>query len=176
MEWIFLTLLRPFAKGVLRALSSYAKRENKVPSWAFLSMSHVVPYTSFELLIIRDGEYGPEIFLTQRPPQDPEWPNAWHFPGTIMRIADSFEIIKDRLAKDELTLSRLPGETSFVTMLFDEDVPRGNTLHTYHRLDVDSTFENKNGNFFPLSHLPEGMLHFQHRQLLEINDLLLRSR
>jgi ADP-ribose pyrophosphatase YjhB (NUDIX family) len=170
MEWFYLTLLRPFSKGVLKTLASFANRENKLPNWAFYQMSHVVPYTSFELLILRDGTDGREIFLTQRAPNDPEWPNAWHFPGTIIRIKDSFESIKLRLAKSELGLTELPGEAQFLTMLFDEDKPRGNILHTFHVLRVDSEFMNSNGTFFPIDQLPEDIINFQKRQLKTISD------
>lgn len=172
MEWFYLTLLRPFSKGVITALASFANRENKLPIWAFYPMTHVVPCTSFELLIVRESTLGQEVFLTQRPPNDPEWPNAWHFPGTIIRIKDSFESIKLRLAKSELGLTELPGETQFLTMLFDEDKPRGNTLHTFHVLRVDAAFENEHGTFFPLSQIPETMIGFQKSQLERITPLI----
>lgn len=171
-EFIFLDLLRPIAKRVIAALASFANRENKLPQWAFYSMTHVVPCTSFELLIIRNSTFGREVFLTKRPANDPEWPNAWHFPGTIIRMKDSFESIKLRLAKSELSLTELPSETQFLTMLFDEDKPRGNTLHTFHTLRVDTTFENKNGKFFPFSQLPEHMIEFQKRQLEIVEHLV----
>lgn len=164
-EFIFLDFLRPFSKRVITALASFANRENKLPNWAFYPMTHVVPHTSFELFIVRTSANGTEIFLTKRPANDPEWPNAWHFPGTIIRIKDSFESIKLRLAKSELSLTELPGETQFLTMLFDEDKPRGNSLHTFHIVKVDAAFENKNGKFFPFSQLPEHMIEFQKRQL-----------
>lgn len=175
IEFIFLDLLRPFSKRVITALASFANRENKLPNWAFYPMTHVVPHTSFELLIVRDGMLGREVFLTKRPANDPEWPNAWHFPGTIMRIKDSFETIKLRLAKNELGLTKLPGETQFLTMLFDEDKPRGNTLHTFHTLYVEKIFENEYGTFFPLSQLPEHMIAFQKTQLTSISSQLKTS-
>lgn len=174
-EFLFLSLLRPFSKGVITALASFANRENKLPNWAFYPMTHVVPCTSFELLIIQEGPSGKEVFLTQRPPNDPEWPNAWHFPGTIIRIKDSFESIKLRLAKSELGLTELPGETQFLTMLFDEDKPRGNTLHTFHVLRVDATFKNEHGTFFPIAQLPEHMIEFQKRQLTTVSNLIKTS-
>lgn len=174
-EFLFLNLLRPLSKGVIKALSSYTNRENKVPRWAFYSLLHVVPHSAFELLIVRDNANGPEVFLTERPPNDPEWPNAWHFPGTIIRIKDTFNTIKLRLAKDELGLSKLPGETKLLTILIDEDKPRGRAIHQFHVLHVDQTFENASGRFFPLSALPENMIPFQKTQLAEITEQIKTS-
>jgi len=172
MEWIFLTLLRPIANGVIASLASYSKRENKVPLWAFYSLSHIAPNTAFELLIIRDGSNGPEIFLTKRPPQDPEWPNMWHFPGTIIRINDSFESVKLRLAQDELFIDKLPAETNLLTTKIYQDPPRGNGIHLFEVIRVDATFENKNGTFFPFADLPDVMIGSQKEQLTEIRQLL----
>ncbi len=174
-EFIFLHLLRPFSKRVIAALASYAYRENKLPLWAFQPMTHVVPSTAFELLIVRQGSLGTEVFLTKRPPNDPAWPNEWHFPGTVIRTKDSFDTIKLRLAKSELGLTELPGETQFLTMLFDEDKPRGNTLHTFHVLRVHAAFANEQGTFFPLAQLPEHMINFQKRQLTTIVGEILRT-
>jgi len=175
MEWFYFTLLRPFSKGLIQALADFAKRENKLPSWSYHALTHVVPWTAVELLLMRQGKTGWELFLTQREANDPEWPSMWHFPGTLVRPNDTLESAYMRLAVTELGLESLPGKPELISMLIMKNPPRGNGTNTFHRVIVDESFENVHGTFFPLSHLPETMIGFQKEQLARIAHTLKTS-
>ncbi len=143
-------------------LLQHQKQTGQLPAFYFYEFSKLVPMPAYELLILR-GEPGKrEVLLTQREADDPFWPSAWHFPGTIIRNGDSINKIHERLAKEieETALFGMP-------KLFEFDITdnhRGWGTHTFFTLEWTGG-EPKNGKFFLLTSLPEPIIPHQQKQL-----------
>ncbi|MBI1908070.1 NUDIX domain-containing protein [Candidatus Uhrbacteria bacterium] len=156
---ILLTILRPFAAVVFWAMARYQRRYGRLPEWYFFRLPKIAVQTACEVLVMR----GDELLLTKRPADDPYWPSQWHFPGTLIRLADDEASIMRRLAR-ELGVDALPSRPVLhATELWTNE--RGRHLHVFYRMDVptDATFPE--GTFFPLAALPGDMIAYQREQL-----------
>jgi len=54
----------------------------------FYALARILRLPAIELLIIRWNN-GWEVYLTQRPSNDPHFPNEWHVTGGLARLSDN---------------------------------------------------------------------------------------
>lgn len=65
-----------------------------LPFDLFIALASKITMPTMELLPVRKGKNGDiEVLLTQRPADDPYWPNEWHIPGTVIRASDNAGLI-----------------------------------------------------------------------------------
>lgn len=150
-------------------LETHRQKTGQLPSFYFYQLSRIVPMPAYELLILRGSSGAREILLTQRDADDPHWPSAWHFPGTIVRNGDSAETIWKRLAA-EIGAESLPGTPK----LFEADITnneRGWGTHTFWTLEWPGG-EPATGKFFPLTALPTPIIPHQAKQLERYRERL----
>ncbi len=138
-----------------------------LPQPIFWAVARLVTMPCMEVAPLRIVNGQLEIYLTQRPENDPHWPNGWHIPGTIIRSSDEEGSLKtgiERVLKDELEGLRCVSEPAFVTMKF-WDVTRGRELDLVHYVLVETTDETKlDGKFFSVENLPESTL--EHHKIM----------
>lgn len=134
-----------------------------LPFELFLAVAARVTTPTMELAPLRQKNNGAlEILLTQRPADDPYWPNGWHMPGTVLRATDKegdFSSGIERILCDELH-GKVPmrGTPVYVTTKF-WDVLRGRELDTvyYFKTDVADS-DLAEGKFFAVDDLPDTTL------------------
>lgn len=158
-----LTLLRPLAAVVFWVMNRFQQLYRRLPRWYFFALGDVTLVVAFELFVVRPGEKGEEIFLIKRPANDPVWPNLWHFPGTIGRLMDSYEVVDRRLA-EELGVDALPGTGKLVDTAF-LTTPRGKHIQIIRRLDVPENTEFPSGTFYPIDSCPADTIDYEARQI-----------
>lgn len=144
-------------------MRKYQEQYRRLPQWYFFALGDITLMTAFELWVVRPGAEGEEIFLVQRPANDPVWPSLWHFPGTIGRLMDSYTDVDQRLA-EELGVTVLPGEpklfdTAFLT------TPRGKHVQIFRRLDVPAGTEFSTGRFYPVNAVPVDTIDYELAQI-----------
>ncbi|PIQ67645.1 hypothetical protein COY25_04475 [Candidatus Uhrbacteria bacterium CG_4_10_14_0_2_um_filter_41_7] len=136
-----------------------------VPQAYFQMLARIVPQCSIELMILKKIEDEVQIFLIQRPENDPEWPNKWHFPGCIMRFDDTEKTMLDRLLNDELQNSNLKPNLAFTYVTTSKTRRRGPCMHLVHIEKVVPNTEFETGQFYNINKLPEKTIH-HHRDMI----------
>jgi hypothetical protein len=135
-----------------------------LPHSLFIAVAAKVTMPTMELVPVRwnkDGEV--EVLLTQRPDDDPYWPNQWHMPGTVIRASDNegtdFSSGMERVLQNELHGKiRMIGKPQYVGMKF-WDVARGRELDQVFYFETDATDEDVvEGKFFLANNLPESTM------------------
>jgi ADP-ribose pyrophosphatase YjhB (NUDIX family) len=138
------------------------------------------PSLSSELAILRRGEQGQvEMYLFQRPPNDPFYANQWHGPGCMLKTNQTVAEGIDEVMKRELGVV-LPGviNTSkyfeWLTGNGPGQCPRGHTVCFYHYVWVDAEQAEKlsGGEFFPVETLPEPMVEVHTRMITWLKNEL----
>lgn len=72
----------------------------RLPRPIFNEVARLKPLAVVELIVV--NERG-KVLLTQRPSDDPFWPNKWHIPGVALSALDeSVDSALERLVHDEL--------------------------------------------------------------------------
>ncbi|MCH8049745.1 hypothetical protein IH979_03505 [Patescibacteria group bacterium] len=163
MEKLLLKLLQPIAKIIVRLLQKHIKKTGIVPAYYFHRFARVYPQAAYELIIFRKSDRGLEVFLKKRPQDDPEWPNEWHFSGTIVRNDDKDEAIWKRLAREH-NLEEFSGQPRFAYNEITKN-KRCTTLHAIYYLVLDQSYELPAGKIFPVTDLPSPMLEHQIEQI-----------
>lgn len=97
---------QPSQEEVEQAAATLRKLERGyLPRDIFLEVARLTPTLTIELAPLRKRDDGAlEIFLTQRPADDPNWASQWHIPGTVIRATDekgSFKTGFERILRDE---------------------------------------------------------------------------
>lgn len=62
-----------------------------LPRPVFDQVARLTVMPTVEVAYVREPQTktgGPEVYLTQRPPDDPIWANQWHIPGSVIRGSD----------------------------------------------------------------------------------------
>lgn len=160
---ILLAMLRPVAALVFRAMHAFQQKYRRLPQWYFFALGHVTLMVAFELWVVRPGERGEEILLIRRPPNDPVWPNLWHYPGTIGRLFDDEAMVDQRLA-EELGVAALPGKPKLFHAAF-LTTPRGKHLQVFRRLDIPAGTEFPNGTFYAAAQIPADTIDYEAEQI-----------
>lgn len=142
-----------------------------LPFDLFIAIASKVTVPTMELAPIRRGKNGDiEVLLTQRPADDPYWPDEWHMPGTVIRASDNegtdFSSGVERVLQDELHGTvRMLGEPKYVGMKFWE-IPRGRELDQIFYFETDARDEDVvEGKFFNVNNLPESTI-LQHKIMI----------
>jgi hypothetical protein len=132
-----------------------------LPFDLFIAFASKVVMPTMELLPVRRSESGDiEVLLTQRPGDDPYWPNEWHIPGTVIRASDNegtdFSSGVKRVMQNELhgTIHMI-GRPQYAGMKF-WDVARGRELDQMFYFETNTKDADVvEGKFFPANNLPE---------------------
>lgn len=151
-----------------------------LPFPLFLQVTRLMTTPTMEVAPIRMRGDEPEVFLTQRPVDDPYWPNGWHIPGTVIRSTDEPESFKsgfDRVLRDELGPAfSYVNQPVFVGMKF-WDVLRGRELDMLHFVDVEVDESRPlPGKFFTLDELPETSLAHHKIMIPEIIEAFMKGK
>jgi len=107
-----------------------------------------------EMVLIRDGVQGKEVFLARRPPNDPNWANLLHLPGTYIQQGETELEVCARIAKREV-----PGVVVVSTEIIDArnnvDNPRFHDLSVVvlTKFEGQPTSETA-GGWFPVNQPP----------------------
>lgn len=139
-----------------------------LPFPIFIQVTRLVTTPTMEVAPLRMVNGSPEIYLTQRPHDDPYWPSGWHIPGTVIRSTDNehdFSSGFARVLADELGEAfTFVEEPVFVGIKF-WDVSRGRELDMVHyvhvEVDEDAILP---GKFFTVDELPETTL--EHHKIM----------
>ncbi|HCR55580.1 TPA: hypothetical protein DIV49_01275 [Candidatus Saccharibacteria bacterium] len=161
---------QPLTDDEINAVASQLQRlpRGYLPLPIFWSVANLVTTPTMEVAPLRNTADGLEIYLTQRPENDPHWPSGWHIPGTVIRSTDEEGSLASgfaRVLKDELGEGiRYVGEPVQVTTKF-WDVTRGRELDLVHYIEVEVIDDTKlTGQFFPVNSLPESTL--EHHKIM----------
>lgn len=135
-----------------------------LPFDLFIALASKITMPTMELLPVRKGKNGDiEVLLTQRPADDPYWPNEWHIPGTVIRASDNagtdFSSGVERVMQNELhDTIKMIGKPQYVGMKF-WDVARGRELDSIFYFETDAKDEDVvEGKFFSGNNLPESTM------------------
>jgi hypothetical protein len=135
-----------------------------LPHDLFIAVAAKVTMPTMELVPVRlSGNGEVEVLLTQRPNDDPYWPNQWHMPGTVIRASDKegtdFSSGIERVLQNELHGTiRMIGEPKYAGMKF-WDVARGRELDQIFYFETDAKDEDvTEGQFFSVNNLPESTM------------------
>ena len=140
-----------------------------LPFPLFMAIARLVVFSIIEIVPLRrmaNGEL--EVLLTQRPADDPLWPNMWHNPGVVVLASDatgSFADPFDRVLHKELGISETAPDPVFVEISFHH-TRRGTDMAMVHYVELDADFTPTHGTFYPLSTLP--------KNTIESNEPLIR--
>lgn len=150
-----------------------------LPFPLFIQVTRLMTTPTLELAPIRMRGEEPEIYLTQRPADDPYWPSGWHIPGTVIRSTDEegdFRTGFDRVKSDELGPAfTYKDEPVYVTTKF-WDVLRGRELDAVHYVLVEVDDRAKlDGKFFTQSELPATTLEHHKVMIPEIFEAYKRK-
>jgi hypothetical protein len=135
-----------------------------LPFDLFIALASKITMPTMELLPVRRSENGEvEVLLTQRPADDPYWPNEWHIPGTVIRASDNegtdFLSGVERVMQNELHGTiKMIGKPQYVGMKF-WDVARGRELDQIFYFETDAKDTDViEGKFFSADNLPESTM------------------
>ncbi len=130
-----------------------------LPLEIFYQVARLAVLPAVEVVPLRVGDGMVEVFLTQRPSNDPFWPGEWHNPGTIVRPTDesgSFSVAFKRVCDGELGLHTWD-EPVFVNPWLWH-CTRGSALSLIHWLDVSHLDIQVPGQYFPVNALPHNII------------------
>jgi len=152
-----------------------------LPRELFFAISHKTVLSSIELLPIRTNTEGqPEVLLTQRPADDPYWPNMWHIAGTILRPTDqignfssAFSRLFDEEFEGQLETIADPqyAKTEFL------DTGRGRVNDRVYFVEIankDISFAS--GKFFSPDALPENLIDHYDKLIPSVLEVYLHSK
>jgi len=133
-----------------------------LPFEIFTAFAERTVMPCLELSIFRRHGDKIEILLTQREPDDPHFPSAWHLPGGVLRATDKegdySSIIRRTLDGELQSEQHLLYEPRFALHYFQE-TNRGKELVIEYFSEVAYSEDSpKIGVFFPVDELPEGLL------------------
>lgn len=137
-------------------LSRLDPNENK-PLPIFLEMCRLTVTVITEVVPVRRNDNKIEVFLTQRPADDPNWPSMWHTPGTVVVPADnSREDSIRRIAEKELGNPAINGKAIYVGEVLHM-VTRGKEMAAVYYLEITGEI-NRPGIWVNADLLPEDIV------------------
>ncbi|MEK7570165.1 MAG: hypothetical protein AAB515_01850 [Patescibacteria group bacterium] len=159
-------VLSQLAMGELAAINS---RDGFSPE-LFGSLARLTPQVAVETVALRQGSNNTiEVYMIQRPDDEPAYPGEKHSPGSILRNSDfenidpcsdgAYRRVIDRLAKREfhvgITNFDLVGE-----IFFEEE--RGSFNNRIFLVELDG--EPTGGAWYDIDNLPENTIdhHWEH--------------
>jgi 8-oxo-dGTP pyrophosphatase MutT (NUDIX family) len=161
-------------EGLLLKLLAQIQGKEMSPE-VFGALCRIVRFPMVELVLLRRTTTEKlEIFLTQKPADDPDFPGEWHIPGGVARLSEK---------SPEETLERVIREIGYIDKPIAEIlmVPggaaysnhaRGGDVHIItHKLFSDPTNQWEEteaitgGRWFPIDDLPEPFM-AHHRKIL----------
>jgi ADP-ribose pyrophosphatase YjhB (NUDIX family) len=123
--------------------------QQRVPPELFFADILERPSLSAELAVLRQtGESEVEIYLTQRPADDPFYPSQWHGPGCMIKtnqtVAEGVEDIMRRELGNELSgVVNTQHYFEWLTGSGPGQCPRGHTVCFYHYVWVKEEQQQK---------------------------------
>lgn len=126
----------------------------------FGHLARLMPTVAVEAVCLRfsSSTSGFEVYMVQRPPDEPDWPNQWHCPGSVFRTGEAVSDVLDRLAKKEFGKKILSARfAGFVNL---PNLTRGHCVSLVHLCIVDwqSSTAPLTGNWFSVDNLPENTM------------------
>lgn len=126
-----------------------------LPLPIFLEVSRLCVLSTVEIVPIRLGKNNSiQVFLGKRKKDDPNWPNMFHAPGTVIRETDregNFEDAIKRILTDELKDVKIEVGPIFVKPVF-RDLGRGKETALIHWAIIKGSCPL--GKYFNIDSLP----------------------
>jgi hypothetical protein len=144
--------------------------------------------TPAEFVLLRRMQGHVEVMLFQRPASDAFFPNAWHSVGGVMLASrsakDVWESMVPKYGLGKLNLSRPVWAGQVVSPKITREEwlagthgslrgPEKNTVYVVEVRDGDAS-STDGGQYFPTSHLPEGLLP-HHAKIIDVATRFLLS-
>ncbi len=135
------------------------KSEFPLPAQAFFAWIHNFYVNSTELAIVRTVGGRKEIFLNQRPANDPFYANMWHMPGVICLPGKTFrEMVAIGLMREigEACAKSIDIPKTFVMHWDNIEGLRGHTNQFLYLIELTEEQGRvaEGGKFFPLDTIP----------------------
>jgi hypothetical protein len=130
-----------------------------MPYLAFRTLCKRMPSAACELIVLRRRGLAIEVLLTKRPQNDPDWPGAWHYTGSVIRDTDTcFEDTIQRIVEMEIrgNLQEIPKCVGDILTSFK----RGLTLQRIYVGILDESIPHQ-GSFFDIKGLPKPFIEEQ---------------
>jgi len=153
---------------VLRLLLENArKNKQRFPFPTWLELMHVggVGVTiPIELVMVREGKRGKEVFLARRSPKDPDFPDQLHFPGTYVWQGEEIVDTCRRVAAQELPGVTIVNADKEIGTSNNADNPRFHdfsiVILVEHTGEPDGTVK---GGWYPIEEEPPQNMIAWHR-------------
>jgi len=129
-----------------------------LPVELFLEITRLCAMPIIELVPLRKHNGQTEVLLFRRAADDPNWPNALHTPGTVVRatdVSDGFSVPLSRLYSEEL-LTQPENEPVFVDVKLHRS-NRGTEFAAVLYVDLTGTVA-PTGEWRPSEQLPEDLV------------------
>lgn len=176
--------LRPAMLRGFQLAERYAYASGKgLPRWFFETAPRVVPQFSIEFAVLRVNGPRFEVWLRQRPADDPFWPSQWHMPGTCLYTGgDDIDGMWRRIMRElnkggDITLKHKPKFTGTLSTSREER-SRGPCAHDIWYAFVEERTEIAGGQFFPLpdfaraDRAPDSVIAHHRRFLEHLHDYI----
>ncbi len=134
-----------------------------MPYNVFRMLSLRMTTTAVELVIFRRFGAKLLVLLTKRPSDDPDWPDMWHYPGSIIRPDDkSLDEVLERLQQHEI-INKFAFWPKFVKVNVSQTM-RGTVVQLIHFGEIIGIPQK--GKYFSVKKLPSGFIKSQTKGLL----------
>lgn len=154
---------QPLTPEEIRETAERIRRLPKgfLPKDIFEALAEKIVIPTVNLAMLRNNNGRIEVFLMQRPQDDPYWPGQWHITGTVLLSTDedgSYNSAFHRLFGGEAEGKLAPiGEPRYVNTKFESGA-RGQEIDQRHYVEVEALSDDLPGQFFPVDELPEGVI------------------
>lgn len=157
----------PAMRAEMAAVLLRGIEPGRQPLGLFAELCRLTVASTVEVVPIRIGDEGPEVWLHQRDDNDPWWPSKWALPGVVIMPIDAHDDKNSldkpiaRLFESELSGVRQVDSLHQLPSQFRHD-GRGNEVTTQYWTLVETADEPYHGQFFNVGKLreaePEGGL------------------
>ncbi len=136
---------------IVRALKMLPNGNGPLPHDIFVQIARAWYLIAFEAVLLRKGQGGIEVYLTQRDLRDAFYPGEWHAPGSILLPREEDADVARRLGKREFKSPIT--DSSLVGCKFHQEA-RGWMLSMIFLTTVPD-LSHAGGTWYPVDRLPK---------------------
>ncbi|MDX1765714.1 MAG: hypothetical protein R3313_02050 [Candidatus Saccharimonadales bacterium] len=158
----------PSEEELKQAAETLAKlKPGFLPLPIFLQTARLTVTSPVELVVLRKGKSGTEVYLTGRDSGDPFWPGLLHVPGTVVlssdELGEDLEGPISRLVKDEFQGVEITDKPQLLMTKFRQS-ERGRELAHIYWVEGNGGVEK---NWYPSSKVKSLKIFQGHIELIE---------